>query len=132
MLPKVEHQYEPEIEIVNDVKKEYDGDDQSSYIEFQNMIKSFLEADCWAMTVNNEVIFNSYLDNSKLIRSFIEETLIRDKILKDPHSNLLVYLYRQKINAQIRIYMFYKNSWTINIDYNYLENKFYISYSQSK
>lgn len=128
MLPKVEHPYEPEIEIVDGVKKEYDGD---SYIEFQNMIKSFLGADCWAMTVDNELIFNSYLDNSKAIRSFIEEDLIRDKILKNPHENLLVYLHRRKKNAQIRIYMFYEDSWTINIDYIYSEKKFYISYSQS-
>jgi hypothetical protein len=130
MLPKVEHAYEPEIDIYG-VKKEYDADDKSSYESLQNMIKSLINADCWAMTVNNEVIFDSFLDNSKSIRLFIEEDIIRDKIVEDPHGSLLVYLHRRKTNARIRIYMLYTNSWTMNIDYVYSEKKFYISYSQS-
>jgi hypothetical protein len=129
MLPKVEHPYEPEID---GVKKEYDDEDKNSYEAFQNMLKDFISADCWAVTVDDEIIFSGYLDPSKSIRSFIEEAVIRDKILEDPHANLLVYLHRRKSNARIRIYMFYTSSWTINIDYNFSEKKFNISYSKSE
>lgn len=131
MLPKVEHPYEPATDIVDGVKKEYDIQDKNSYESFQNMMKSFIGSDCWAVTVNDEVIFDSYLDNSKSIRSFIEEDLIRDKILEDPHGSLLVYLHRRRTNARIRIYMFYQDSWTMNIDYVFLEGKCYITYSKS-
>lgn len=131
MLPKVEYPYEPEANMVNGVQKVYEAEDKNTYEAFQNMIKEFIGSDCWAMTVNDEVIFDSYLDNSKSIRSFIEEDVIRDKILDNPHQNLLVYLHRRKSNAHIRIYMFYSEPWTLNIEYVYLEKKFYISYSQS-
>lgn len=131
MLPKVEYPYEPEANMVNGVQKVYEAEDKNTYEAFQNMIKKFVGADCWAMTVNDEVIFDSYLDNSKSIRSFIEEDVIRDKIFNNPHETLLVYLHRRNANARIRIYMFYSEPWTLNIEYVYLEKKFYISYSQS-
>jgi hypothetical protein len=131
MLPKVEHPYEPETNIVNDVKKEYDLNDKIIYEDFQNMIKGFISADCWGVTVDDEVVFDSYLDNSKSFRSFIEEDVIRDKILEDPHGSLLVYLHRRRTNSRIRIYMFYEDCWTMNIDYVYLEKKCYITYSKS-
>lgn len=131
MLPKVEHPYEPEPNMVNGVQKVYEADDKNSYEAFQNMIKEFVGADCWGMTVNDDVIFDSYLDNSKSIRYFIEEDVIRDKIYNNPHESLLVYLHRRKTNARIRIYMFYSQPWTLNIEYVYLEKKFYISYSKS-
>jgi hypothetical protein len=66
------------------------------------------------------------------IRSQIESQVVRDKILENPHGYLLVFLHRRKTNAKIRIYMFYKYTWTVNIDYVVSENKYYISYSQSK
>ena len=131
MLPKVELPYNPEIDGVN---KEYftSDEDKNSYESLKNMIKDFIGADCWAMSVNDEIIFNNYLDNSKSIRAFIEESVIRDKIWKDPHENLLVYIHRRKSNARIRIYMFYITTWTLNIDYVFSEKKFYVSYSQSE
>lgn len=129
MLPKVDLVYDTEID---DIKKEYFFSNTQSYQELQNMIKDYVGADCWAITVNDEIVFNSYLDNSKHIRRFIEEDVIRDKILEDPHGNLLVYIHRRKANARIRIYMLNIYSWTINIDYVFNEKKFLISYSQSE
>ena len=131
MLPQVDLPYEPDFQ---DIDKEYDTRDinEESYQKLEKVIKYFLEGDCWALTVDNEVVFNSYKDNMKTIRSQIEAEMVRDKILESPHGYLLVFLHRRKTNAKIRIYMFYEYTWTVNIDYVVSEDKYYISYSQSK
>lgn len=126
MLPKVEleRSFDPGFD---NVKKEYS---MSEYQELIEKLKEFIGSDCWGLTVNDDVIFDSYLDNSKSIRLFIEEDVIRDKILNDPHGRLLVYLHRRQSNSRIRIYMSYTEPWTINIDFVYSDKKFYIYYSK--
>jgi len=131
MLPEVNLHYTPNFS--EEFKKEYytRDVDKNSYNELEILIKKLVGDDCWAITVDNQIVFDSYNDNSKSIRSFIEDDVIRDKILESPHAYLLVHVNRRKTNSKIRIYMNYLDTWTVNIEYIVSEEKYCISFSKS-
>jgi len=106
--------------------------DKQSYQQFQKIIQDFVGADCWALTVDDNIVFNSFPENENDIRTEITDDLIRDKIIENPHGSLLVHLIRRNRNARIRIYMFCSYSWTMNIDYKASHKVFQISFSQSQ
>ena len=94
------------------------ANDDASYESLRSILKEYLEGDCWALQVDSEYIFNSYLDNQRTLRENILEQILRSKIIEDPHSHLLVYLHRMGHDAEIRIHMFIDNSLIITIQYN--------------
>jgi hypothetical protein len=106
--------------------------DKQSYKDLENLIKDFIGSDCWAVTIDDDVIFNSYPSNKKKIRDSIMEEMIRDKMIENPHENFLVYIHRRRQNAKVRIYMFCGHPWTMNIDYKAEHKLFQVSFSQSK
>jgi len=103
--------------------------DSESYEQLEKLIQTFVGADCWAVTVNNQVLFNSYY--KKNIRNYILDDMVRDRIIENPHANLLVYLFRRKVDTRIRLYMFGGHTWTVNIDFKAKQKVFQVSFSQS-
>jgi hypothetical protein len=67
-------------------------------------VTDYLEGDCCAIVVNNEVLFNTYIPEPCL-RHRILDGCIRDSIRKYPHQSLLAHLNRAQTNGQIYIYM---------------------------
>lgn len=105
----------------------FSSNDEQSYDSFQNLLKEYLGADCWALQIDtedinrvssSEYVFNAYMDDKRSVRETIVEQIIREKIIENPHSNLLVYLHRRGRDAEIRIHMFMDQSLTILIHYN--------------
>lgn len=69
--------------------------------------KNFVGADCWAVVVNsNKIIFNSYVDEDQHPATRIDEMNRRDALIRNPHSSLFVYFYRQAVNQHVDVYMF--------------------------
>jgi hypothetical protein len=118
--------------------------DRNSYNELIKLIEECVGADCWALTVDDQIVFNSYpevheRDHPRSIRQEILEKMIRDSIDSDVHGNLLVHLFRRDKNCanplatrRIRIYMFREDAWTMNIDYKPIHKVFQVSFSKSK
>jgi hypothetical protein len=69
--------------------------DRISYERLQEIITEYVEADCWAVTVNNEIIFCSFDNHFKSMRDIILDDIIRKQIIEEPHSSLLVNINRQ-------------------------------------
>lgn len=89
-------------------------DDDEEYDALCKFVKTYISSDCRALTINDEVIFNSYNE----IESFqveILQRILREQIIKNTHQNLLSLLYQCKTNKYtgeivrkegvIRIYM---------------------------
>lgn len=100
---------------LNNIKSTYNMDD------LYKMIKKMVGADCWGIKVNDEIIFNSYNDETKLYKDILMEDLIRSSIYDNPHI-LLRQLFIRKTPAEITIYMFGSNSWGIIIKYDRINN----------
>jgi hypothetical protein len=78
--------------------------DDEDYNMLCSFIKNYVDADCRAITINDEIIYNSY-NSSLTYKEQILENMIRDQIVKQPHRNLLILLNRSEQNGIIRIYM---------------------------
>ena len=85
--------------------KSFSTGPDGKYSELLELISSYVSQDCWAFVINNEILFNSYNAQSKTFKQILEEKIIRDKIIEDPH-NILVEVNHRNINTRIEIYMF--------------------------
>lgn len=111
--------------------------DNQSYHDLIQLIQEFVLADCWALTVDNKVVYKKYQCQSedlrnKSIRKEILEGMIRTQIISDPHKTLLIHLLRCDKRSRIRFYMGYSLPWTMNIDYKPEHRVFQVSFSQSQ
>lgn len=104
--------------------------DPNSYQEFQELLKEYLGSDCWALEMNDQMLFNHYMDEQRNIRETILDNIIRENILENPHSNLLVYLHRLGQDSNIKIHMFQDRSLTVEIVYLFQTNTFHVGYEE--
>ena len=89
-------------------------DDDEEYNSLCKFVKTYVNADCRALTINDEVIFNSYNELTSF-KDQILEGVLRDQIVKNPHRSLFCPVHRGKTNKDtgelirkesvIRIYM---------------------------
>ena len=85
------------------------------YEEFLAEFRELIEADCHAITVDDEVLFNTY-DNLKPIKVKIQEQMLRTYVTENAHSALFVNFFRDNRDRRVVIYMF-ENPWFHIIDY---------------
>jgi hypothetical protein len=108
MLPKIEY---------NDLKhvNTYSVDCKDSYTEFCEKFLSYVSADCHAISVDDEIVYNSY--ETKSIRESLQDDMIRSMIIDSPHS-LFVKMLRENKNARVIVYMFGQHPWFVAVYYN--------------
>ena len=64
---------------------------ENNYQDLIKFVRDVVGADCWAVTVNEEQIFNSYV-NTKTFKDHIIDDVYRDKIIENPHSSIFVHI----------------------------------------
>jgi hypothetical protein len=103
-------------------KTTYDlNNDYQNLLEF---VTSYVEADCYQVTVDNVDIF--HVTNDLTIKNHIMEQIIRDKIIADPHRSIFCPMLRKSQCFTVEIYLFQSTPWKIVIDYRYDEKLFYV------
>ena len=70
-------------------------DDDNEYNALCKFVKKYVNADCRALTINDEVIFDSYNELTSF-KSQILEDILRDQIVKNPHRSLFSPVHRGK------------------------------------
>ena len=137
-LPEVNLPYECDAYDLNTFLFYSSDIDRESYYHLNTLIWDYVGADCWAISVKEvniakeQVVYNSYPCKNKSIRKEIVEDLVRNEIIENPHSSLLVHIIRRKQNARIRLFMGQELTTTMNIDYKVNHKVFQISFSQSE
>jgi len=92
------------------------------YDEFDKLnkiIQEYLGGDCWAITINSEIIYNNY-DKTRNAKDIIIQNILRNHIIDNP--SLLFGLFEH--DKKIVIYMSKNNTWSINIIFEKKENTF--------
>lgn len=98
--------------------------DKDEYNELCRLIEGYVGADCWAIRVDDEVIYNAY-ETNKTYKEMLTEDGYREQIIKNPHASILVHILRRAVNAKVEIYMFPKPaSYKILFLYEANQNKF--------
>ena len=88
------------------IKTYYTGTDD--YQQLCRVIENYVGADCWAIRVDDEVIYNAY-ETNKTYKEMLNENGYRIQIIKNPHRSILVHIHRRAVNAKVEIYMFPKH-----------------------
>ena len=123
-LPKIDYT------AMDTPSKCYCLNDEIQYKELQEIILEHIEGDCWAVTVNDEILYNFYEQKSK--REQILDSLVRNEIVENMHSSLFVELIRNKQDGKIVLYMFgYQATWFMIIYYSFARELFTVEYNKT-
>jgi hypothetical protein len=74
-------------------------DNENDYETLCKFVKTYVDADCRALTINDEIIFNSYNELSTF-KDQIYEDILRDQIIRNPHRSLFSPIHRGIINKE--------------------------------
>jgi hypothetical protein len=107
--------------------KSYSLNDNLQYKELQENISEHIEGDCWAVTVNGEILYNSY--EPKSYRNKILDSLVRNEITENIHGSLFVELIRNNKDGKVVLYMFgIQATWFMVIYYSAVKELFTVEY----
>ena len=81
--------------------------DPESYKQFIKEISSYINGDCWAIVVNDEIIYNAYDTSRSFRQKIIDRAILRD-CRTDIHGALLCEINRLSKDATIDIFMYPK------------------------
>lgn len=95
------------------IKETYNMQELRSF--YKDVISCYTESDCWALTVNDEILWNSYKPD-RSYKEIVEENITRQLIINNPH-HVFVNVLLRNIDTTIIIYMFQYNSFGIHIEY---------------
>ena len=123
-LPKIDYT------AMDTPSKCYSLNDNLQYKELQEIISEHVEGDCWAVTVNDEILYSSYEPKSK--REQILDSLVRKEITENVHSSLFVELFRAKQDGKVVLYMFgIHATWFMIIYYSAARELFTVEYNKT-
>ncbi len=135
-LPKVEYnELQPTLVV--------DTNNREQMNKLYDEVKSLISADCWAITIDDEILFNAY-DKSKTVLAKIQDQMVRNNIIDNIHSSLFVHLFRDppqksqryflrsqqcflKKDRTIILYMFGTKHWFYHIRYIISSNQLEIT-----
>lgn len=95
--------------------------------ELSEFIQNLVGADCWAIVVDGEELYNDYVKKS--IKNRFLERMNRDRIGEKVKDNLLCLMTDKKHNHSLDIYMFYgPESYKCSIVYDHTIHSFVRSF----
>jgi len=107
----------PEIEYkVLDTTQIIDCNNETQMETFYAHVKDLIGADCWAVKIDDEILFNSY-NTSKPMLDKIQDRMVRNTLISDVHGALFVDLFRGQKERIIVLYMFGEKCWFYHIGY---------------
>jgi hypothetical protein len=89
--------------------------DKEQYNEFRDDFISYISDDCYAITLNDEIIFNMYKE--QLVREDYLDEMIREKIIDNPDV-LFNKIFRKKEAARVIVYMSGENPYFVAVYYS--------------
>lgn len=99
-----------------DIDSVYARDNNEEYQMLNQILKGYISADCRALIIDGEVIFNSYANRT--IKERLIEDGMRRMITENPHRAILCHINRAERPAIIEIYMFGGESHKLVISYD--------------
>lgn len=93
----------------------YIPDDQKQYQDFLGRVQEFIVGDCWAIVINDEILFNSY--KPMTVKEQIQDNIIRHELREYPNT-IFIDMIKKKKNGRVDIYMYGDTPWFVVIHFN--------------
>ena len=108
----------------------YLSQNDDTYYDLRERIQNLIGADCWAVVVNDELLFSSYNISSMTIREHMEYSMIRDLLYTRVHWSIFDNFNRSNKVNTLDVYMFSteSNPWKVHVEYEPTEKKYTLSY----
>ena len=109
-------EYLPTLEF--NVKRDSDrfrANNAGEYNSFLDRMAELLYGDCFAITVNNQVVYNNTAPND--VREVILDGIVRETIMNRPHL-LFDAFFKKHLNGNVTMYFYSDAPWFVNIFYN--------------
>lgn len=120
------------IENFENVKKtEFKLDNPQEFEDLEQILKGFVEGDCWAVKVNEDILFNLYNDNMGSSEEMIQQQMMRDAITLDPKNTILWPTNQRYEDAKMMIFLNAYNPHTITIRYSSQDFKCNLSFHKA-
>ena len=97
-------------------KRTFSVDNGLEYEKLIVITQDLIDADCHAIVVNEEVLYNSY--SPKPLKEKIIEDLIRTRLSEQIHKSVFSSFLRSKNKNQMKIYMFGEFPFCVIIDFS--------------
>lgn len=126
------HDCLPEIEYIEKApsKTYYVAGRSASYSEFCKEFTEIVGADCHAITIDDEIIYNSYKPTS--VRARLLDGIVRSSIIEYPHT-LFVNIFRKGQDARVVVYMFSVDCpWFVVVKYTANQETLTVEYYKSQ
>jgi len=81
-----------------------DQSEFTDFMAFKDELQNLLGGSCWAFSINDEILWNSF-DESRNIREIVRQEVVRRHLVSDP-SDVLVYIYKNTKPSFMDIFMF--------------------------
>jgi hypothetical protein len=91
----------------------YNGASFEEMKEFYTVVKECVMGSCYAIVIDEEIIYNCYDKTPKSAREILLLETIREQFVITPH-----LLIKPENNLNIKIYMFSTDPWYMHITYN--------------
>jgi hypothetical protein len=98
---------------------------ENDYKKLTNIISEYIEADCFAVKLDNCILFNIN-DVNLSPRDYIMEQMIRDKLIESPHRYLLSNMFRKNNDFILEIFMSRTTPWKLVVRYSYIREHFFL------
>lgn len=99
--------------------------------KLDDFLEVHVAADCWALQVGDEILFNSYNPSLSLLDR-IKESAIRSHIIDNAHSALFSTIACAEKDTVIKIYMFGRDMWEARLNYSHVSESFKVSFYTTK
>ena len=103
------------IKCINTDEGDHNG--QKSLSKMITLIEEYIGADCWALMIDGEIIFNSYNYN-RTVKEVMTESMMCAHFISDVRTSLWDLMRMPQKSHCIRMFMFGENSWELRIEYD--------------
>lgn len=112
-IPICEQELDPNDQFREQFRRmEVDVHDRAAYYNLMRELTDLVGDDCWAVTYNDEVLYNAFVPPA-LARDRILQDILRDSVTKDMNAHLIHDAVLHE--ATVRMYMYYANSTEVTI-----------------
>ena len=95
------------------------------YNKFTDLLQDLIASDCWAITIDDETIINSFAEQT--VQEFILDSIKREALINNVHRSLLVKINRGNARVVGKIYMLGPHGYVFVFEYDPI-TKIYITY----
>ena len=93
-------------------------------------IECIKDHDCWAIVINDEIIYNKYT-TKKSFKTILEEENVKNTLCNNPIEMIYLFMNSNESDCKVCLYMLEENPYFITIKFNESGSSAILEYTKS-